>query len=310
MPSSHSLKAAFSLAAILGGLTLCATADAQNGLPACPIDLSMRWHNCWGTYTFPSGARYVGAWKDDKREGQGTLTWPTDERYVGEFRHDKRNGQGTNILSDGKKYIGGWNDDKANGYGTWYSPSGSLLVEGIWAEGKLTQQISVGAPSGYMVIGVAANDVLNVRSHPSSEASIVGMLKPETKQVQMLRSLGDWSLVRFGDLTGYVATRFLALDSRVDIFFADVALSPHAARVPNPKAPPTVVAPASPTALKSSSGSAFRIANGQFVTNHHVVDGCTTLKIDGNSGGRVVASDPARDLALVSIANDRGEVAN
>jgi S1-C subfamily serine protease len=79
---------------------------------------------------------------------------------------------------------------------------------------------------------------------------------------------------------------------------------------------PTAPAPAAPrppavsAAPKSSSGSAFRIANGQFVTNHHVIDGCIALKIDGNSGGRVVASDPTRDLALVSIANDRGEVAN
>jgi S1-C subfamily serine protease len=72
----------------------------------------------------------------------------------------------------------------------------------------------------------------------------------------------------------------------------------------------TPAAPPPPAAPKSSSGSAFRIGTGQFVTNHHVIDGCTTLKIDGNSGGRVVASDPARDLALVSIANDRGEVAN
>jgi S1-C subfamily serine protease len=78
----------------------------------------------------------------------------------------------------------------------------------------------------------------------------------------------------------------------------------RSASVTTPAAPPP---PAEP---KSSSGSAFRIASGQFVTNHHVVDGCTTLKIDGNSGARVVASDATRDLALVSIANDSGPIAS
>ena len=74
--------------------------------------------------------------------------------------------------------------------------------------------------------------------------------------------------------------------------------------------PLLVTAVPPPTAPKTSSGSAFRIADGQFVTNHHVINGCTTLKVGGNFGGHVVASDPTRDLALVSIANDRGEVAS
>ena len=74
--------------------------------------------------------------------------------------------------------------------------------------------------------------------------------------------------------------------------------------------PPVAAAPPPPAAPKSGSGSAFRIANGQFVTNHHVVDGCSLLKVAGNPGGRIVASDAIRDLAVVSLANDNGPIAS
>jgi S1-C subfamily serine protease len=105
-----------------------------------------------------------------------------------------------------------------------------------------------------------------------------------------------------GDLTLAASLDPLDKDTRAALAALDAAKPPASS---SPPAPP----PAAPKST-SSSGSAFRIGTGQFVTNHHVVDGCTTLKIDGNSGARVVASDPTRDLALVSIANDRGEVAS
>ena len=174
---------------------MCTSADAQSGLPACPANQSVRYHNCWGTHTYAKGEKYVGAWKDNNYEGQGTYTFP-----------------------DGRKYVGAFKDGKREGQGILYAARGNVLQEGIWAGGEFVR-------------------------------------------------------------------------------FASVPAS----------APP---APPPPAAPKSSSGSAFRIANGQFVTNHHVVDGCTILKIDGNSGGRVVASDPTRDLALVSIANDSGPIAS
>ena len=92
MPSSHSLKAYFGLAAILGGLTLCATADAQSGLPACPTLFTSggayffsRKHNCWGAITYSNGTKYVGAFKDDKPDGYGTLTNTNGTTFVGTF---------------------------------------------------------------------------------------------------------------------------------------------------------------------------------------------------------------------------------
>jgi peptidylprolyl isomerase len=74
--------------------------------------------------------------------------------------------------------------------------------------------------------------------------------------------------------------------------------------------PPRTNAPTPPAVeAKFSFGSGFRISTGQFVTNQHVINKCVNLKINGKSGGRVTAADPVRDLALVSVDGDGGDIA-
>ena len=46
-----------------------------SALPNCPSDASARYHNCFGTYTYAGGDKYVGEFKDDKYHGQGTYTF-------------------------------------------------------------------------------------------------------------------------------------------------------------------------------------------------------------------------------------------
>jgi len=44
---------------------------AESVLPDyCPADQSLHFHNCFGTYTFSDGQKYVGEWKDGKLHGQ------------------------------------------------------------------------------------------------------------------------------------------------------------------------------------------------------------------------------------------------
>ena len=74
--------------------------------------------------------------------------------------------------------------------------------------------------------------------------------------------------------------------------------------------PPVTVAPPPSSGSQAISGTAFRVSNGQFVTNHHVIEGCTTLKVGGFQGGRVLASDTINDLALISVPNDIGDIAS
>lgn len=49
-----------------------------------------------------------------------------------------------------------------------------------------------------------------------------------------------------------------------------------------------------------STGSGFRVAPGAIVTNHHVIDGCSRLRVNG-AAAQLRGSDARSDLALVSV---------
>jgi len=122
------------LAVLIGGT------GVSFALPPCPAErnsLYSPWSNCFGTYTFPSGNKYVGEYKNDKRNGQGTFTFPkSGNKYVGEFKNGRFHGQGTFTFSkSGNKYIGEFKNDKRNGQGAFTFANGTVK-EGIWENGK------------------------------------------------------------------------------------------------------------------------------------------------------------------------------
>lgn len=100
-------------------------------LPACPS--SQPFHNCFGTYTFGPNSKFAG------------------NKYVGEFRNNKRNGKGTatwspNSPSAGHKYVGEWKNDKFHGMGIYYFADGRIK-EGIWKNHRF--QYSQRTPYSY-----------------------------------------------------------------------------------------------------------------------------------------------------------------
>ncbi|MAI03149.1 MAG: hypothetical protein CMQ75_01295 [Gammaproteobacteria bacterium] len=114
-----------------------------HALPNCPSDTSVRWDNCFGTYTFANGDKYVGEWKDDKKYGQGTYTFANGDKYVGEWKDDKRHGQGTSTYANGDKYVGEFKDDKKHGQGTYTYANGKRLV-GYFMNGEYIPDICEG----------------------------------------------------------------------------------------------------------------------------------------------------------------------
>ena len=93
-------------------LLLSLTSSAY-ALPDCPSDVNARWHNCFGIFTFASGNKYIGGWKDDKRHGQGTFTYPDGAKYVGGWKDDNWHGQGTYTWADGTTQTGIWEDGES-----------------------------------------------------------------------------------------------------------------------------------------------------------------------------------------------------
>ncbi len=76
-------------------------------------------------------------------------------------------------------------------------------------------------PTLFDVTGVAANDVLNIRSAPNASAPIIGTLSPQARDVEVVGSdaTGRWARINTGEQSGWAALRFLAY--QVDIWTPD-----------------------------------------------------------------------------------------
>ena len=146
--------------ALLGlSLGLPMGAAAQSRLPPCPADTKVRVQACFGERTWPDGARYVGEFRGDIRNGQGTYVLPNGDRYVGEWRDGKFHGQGTFTSADGRRYTGEWRDDKRHGQGTWTHPNGERYV-GEWRDDKRHGRGTLTLPNGERFAGEFKEDRL------------------------------------------------------------------------------------------------------------------------------------------------------
>ena len=59
---------------------------------------------------YPSGAYYIGYWKNGDRHGNGEYHFLDGTVYNGEWKKDKCNGHGTMNYSSGTKKTGEWKD--------------------------------------------------------------------------------------------------------------------------------------------------------------------------------------------------------
>lgn len=79
-----------------------------------------------------------------------------------------------------------------------------------------------------------------------------------------------------------------------------------------PALPPLRVGPPPPEGRAVASGSGFMVGDGRVLTNNHVVDGCARMSARNAAGARVaatvLATDPRRDLALLSVPVGFGPV--
>ena len=133
-----------------------------HALPNCPSDVTARWHNCFGTFNYTSGDKYVGEWRDDKRHGQGTFTFVDGNKYVGAYKDGLRNGQGTMTFYNGDKYVGAYKDDKAHGRGTYTFANGSSN-DGYFMENDYIPDIceKMGLVKGTESFGDCVNNLIN-----------------------------------------------------------------------------------------------------------------------------------------------------
>jgi S1-C subfamily serine protease len=90
------------------------------------------------------------------------------------------------------------------------------------------------------------------------------------------------------------------------------AAPPAASRAPGAATKPPPLRPGEPLpqAPVASSGTGFVVAAGRVMTNHHVVEGCQTLRVRRADGqmldARTLRSEREVDLAVLEVAGDPG----
>ena len=89
------------------------------------------------------GCKYVGQWRNGRREGEGTFTWTDGSKYVGMWSSNLKDGPGVLTLANGDTYDGQFKQDKKHGCGKFcwgeVRPLSSLQL--------LLHQIDVDAPA-------------------------------------------------------------------------------------------------------------------------------------------------------------------
>lgn len=89
-----------------------------------------------GIYVYPSGAKYIGEFKDGEIHGVGTCYYTNGSKYQGEWQHRYPHGKGTKVYEDGFKYTGKWLKGKP------VDDDGNFLVEYVVVKKEETEDIN------------------------------------------------------------------------------------------------------------------------------------------------------------------------
>jgi hypothetical protein len=103
------------------GYAQCISGDCRNGR---------------GIYVYPSGAKYIGEFKDGEIHGIGTCYYTNGSKYQGEWQNRFPHGQGTKVYEDGFKYSGLWLKGKP------VDKDGNYLVEYVVVKKEESEDIN------------------------------------------------------------------------------------------------------------------------------------------------------------------------
>ncbi|NJL74524.1 MAG: peptidase C14 caspase catalytic subunit p20 [Saprospiraceae bacterium] len=88
-----------------------------------------------GTMVYPSGAKYIGSFKDGKIEGKGILYFSNGNQYAGEWKNQYRQGKGRMVFENGDEYFGDFYENSLQGSGRMKFSNGDVY-DGEWRNGK------------------------------------------------------------------------------------------------------------------------------------------------------------------------------
>ncbi len=107
--------------------------------------------NCfdgYGTFIYPSGAKYIGEFKEGRVEGKGILYFSNGNEYIGNWKNNYRQGKGRFLFIEGHQYLGQFKKNKFEGEGTMWYANGDRY-EGFWHNNR---------PNGFGIYFFKAGD--------------------------------------------------------------------------------------------------------------------------------------------------------
>ena len=252
-------------------------------LPSCPS--SGYFHNCFGTYTWDDGAKYIGEWQNNKSHGQGTQTWANGDKYVGEWQNDNRTGQGTQTWANGDKYAGEWQNDKRNGQGTYTWGDGEWAGDkyvGLYKDGVRHGQGTYTHSNGDTYEGGYKNNLMDGQGTYTyaNGRKEVGEFKNDALNGYAIKYFANGSIDQEGIF-------------KDDEFLYAQETSPNIIIKDNQD----------DKVINASSGSGFAVSSdGYVITNNHVIEGCQEVIVhtkEKDIKTRIISFDPQNDLALL-----------
>ena len=84
---------------------------------------------------YENGRKYIGQFKNGKREGYGIMFFPDGGRYEGNWENDLAHGKGIEYYNNGDRYEGEYFKDEEDGEGIYYYKNGDRIM-GNYKNGK------------------------------------------------------------------------------------------------------------------------------------------------------------------------------
>lgn len=118
-------------------------------------------HTGNGSYRWPDGRRYSGAWRRGRPHGTGTQQWPDGRRYQGQYRNGQFHGTGTYTAASGAVYRGQWVDGARHGQGRQEDAKGRYV--GAWRAGVRHGEGRFAGSDGSRYVGDYLDDLRHGR---------------------------------------------------------------------------------------------------------------------------------------------------
>ena len=126
--------------------------------------------NGQGTWVYPNGTQFVGAWKNGRKHGPVTLIYADGTEEIREYDNGIRIGkclegnckfgEGLIMYSDESIYVGLFVDGSRHGQGSWSHPGG-FKYEGSWEDDQIQGSGTFIYTNGSKYVG----EVKNGRQH-------------------------------------------------------------------------------------------------------------------------------------------------